>query len=480
VEAAFAAREAAAEVRLRAAVMALPADARRRLAPALSHAVLRRLLQALTNGGGADGGGGGGGAGAGGAGGSDAPATAGAPPDEEAAAAAAAAASLAAWAANPRVIEMLAAAARALRRGEVSEEDLEAALLGQIAGGGDLGRGAESGQSGQSGGGGGGAAPPNCVVLPPHLLVEALNEHVGGGASAWALRQEPPAPSLFPVLPLSPQHSRAPHCAGNPPRQLEERRAGDAAQRRGDATAALGHYARAAAVLSFVRGSGPEDAAEVASCRARLALAEAGARIALEQWGATARACGEGLAALRGAGPATMGGGGEAPGGGASGGSLDPELEASLLARRAEALLARDEAEVGQGWGEGEVGVARLRPSRLAPAPPSRRRQAAPWLGLALLHRPPPPSAWPPWQAAAADVATAEGLDPFHPDLPRLREAAAAARRRGRGGGGGGGSGIDGALAARMLGLGIGGGGRGRPRSAAAGGQRPDAAGTSE
>jgi hypothetical protein len=119
-------------------------------------------------------------------------------------------------------------------------------------------------------------------------------------------------------------------------RQLEERRAGDAAQRRGDHAAALARYARAAAILSFVRGATREDAGEVARCRARLAWAEAGARMGQEEWGAAARACADGLAALRaGCG---CGEGAAAP--------LEPELEACLLLRRAEALLARDEAEV--------------------------------------------------------------------------------------------------------------------------------------
>jgi hypothetical protein len=175
--AAAAARPAAAQV------LALPPEDQRALRPALQHGVLRRLLQSLCGpaapaGGGAADGGGDGGDGAAGGG----------PPGGPAARQPESA--LAEWVANPRVVGLLRNAAKALRRGELREEELERLLLGQLRGS----CGPEGGAAGGGGGDGSGlpggavaaagaAAVPQAAcaaVLPSHLLAEALNEHVRG------------------------------------------------------------------------------------------------------------------------------------------------------------------------------------------------------------------------------------------------------------------------------------------------------------
>jgi hypothetical protein len=152
-------------------VLALPPEDQRRLKPVLQHSVLRRLLQSLTNSGRDDG--------------TAAPGSSnsGGPPP------------LAEWVENPRVMVMLSQAARALRKGELSEQELEQLLLGQLRGrdgklrpeaatpAGSDGGSEAAGDWGVASGGAGGegqldAVLPNRVVLPSHLLVEALNEHV--------------------------------------------------------------------------------------------------------------------------------------------------------------------------------------------------------------------------------------------------------------------------------------------------------------
>jgi len=155
-------------------VLSLPVDAQRQLKPLLQHAVLRRLLQSLT---GHDEGGG--------------VAAALSTGDQEQAlesgepggdGATGSACPLAAWVDNPRVMGMLTQAARTLRKGEMSEGELEALLLAQLGGprptmGGGGGGGSRA-STARGGGSGGGAPPLNCAVLPSHMLVEALNEHV--------------------------------------------------------------------------------------------------------------------------------------------------------------------------------------------------------------------------------------------------------------------------------------------------------------
>ncbi|GBF96183.1 hypothetical protein Rsub_08728 [Raphidocelis subcapitata] len=345
---ALALRDAQLEARLRSAVLALPPAEQRRLAPVLRHGVLRRLLQSLA-------GGGGGGCGPAGVG-------------DGGAAASAFVSPLAPWVDNARVMGMLSEAARALRRGAVSEAELEELLVAQLRVGGGGGGGGSSGLPAAASGARQGAAAlqqqasppaPNQVVLPSNLLVDALNEH------------------------------------------LSERRAGSAALAASDPAAALRHFARASAIVSFVRGATPDDDAEVARCRAGVALSEAAARAALQEWGAAAAACSDGLAALRGgcgalpAAPlasarsptAAEAGPGSAPRGASDGtrpaSSLDPDLEVRLLLRRAEARLARDD------------------------------------------HR-----------AALADVEAAEAMDPWADGAAALRARSRdAARREARGGG---------------------------------------------
>ena len=76
-----------------------------------------------------------------------------------------------AWAANPRVLDMLEAAAAALAEGRLREEELGAALAGA----------ATAGDSGGASGAQGGARcdwAPAPVRLPPDALAAALNEHV--------------------------------------------------------------------------------------------------------------------------------------------------------------------------------------------------------------------------------------------------------------------------------------------------------------
>lgn len=134
--------------------------------------------------------------------------------------------------------------------------------------------------------------------------------------------------------------------------QLAERRAGGTAYRAGDFRRALVHYARARAVVEFVRGSTPDDQSEVDRCLGRALWNEAAARMALQEWGAAVAACTRGLAALR-AGAAAVDVAGEGSGAGPSGvasageaASLDPDLEARLLVRRAKAHLGRHDHRV--------------------------------------------------------------------------------------------------------------------------------------
>eukprot|EP00879_Flechtneria_rotunda_P014516 GHRR01015168.1.p1 GENE.GHRR01015168.1~~GHRR01015168.1.p1 ORF type:complete len:261 (+),score=137.46 GHRR01015168.1:97-879(+) len=117
---------------------------------------------------------------------------------------------LQAWLSNPRVMQLLRKAAWALKHGQLNEQQLAQVLQQQLKvmredqpGGTEL------------------AAGPHQAVLPSHMLVEALNEH------------------------------------------LAERHAGNRAYKQQQYSKAHHHYMRALAVVNFVVGSNLDDQAEV-------------------------------------------------------------------------------------------------------------------------------------------------------------------------------------------------------------------------
>ena len=116
--------------------------------------------------------------------------------------------------------------------------------------------------------------------------------------------------------------------------QLAERRAGGAAYRAGDPRRALEHYARARAVVEFVRGASNDDQSEVDRCLARVLWNEAAARMALEEWAAAAAAVSYTHLAGRPPAPAAppthRGGGG---GGGGGWGAAPACVEATRVLR---------------------------------------------------------------------------------------------------------------------------------------------------
>ncbi|KAF8070900.1 hypothetical protein HT031_000981 [Scenedesmus sp. PABB004] len=220
VAAALALQEASQIRALEAEVAALDAADRRALAPVLGSPVLRQLLVGLASDGAPSGGG---------------------------AAAAPGGGGLQGWLANPRVLQLLRAASKALRRGAISEQQLCGVLRAERARD-------EQARAGEP------AAAPHQATLPSHLLVEALNEH------------------------------------------LAERHAGNAAFRRADLGAALHHYSRALAIVSFVVGASADDQAEVEANRAAVQLNIAAVHLAQQDFGAAVAACDEVLAgaAVRG------------------------------------------------------------------------------------------------------------------------------------------------------------------------------------
>lgn len=124
------AEERAALERLRGAVLDADFEAQRAVAPFLRTPVLRRVVQTFANDARGD---------------------------------------FSAWAGNPRVVEMLAAAQRLLDTGAMSEGEMEAALLAQLK---DPGHEAHAEFERKS---------RRVARLPTDALVGALNEHVRGG-----------------------------------------------------------------------------------------------------------------------------------------------------------------------------------------------------------------------------------------------------------------------------------------------------------
>ncbi|WIA11452.1 hypothetical protein OEZ85_011569 [Tetradesmus obliquus] len=155
---------------------------------------------------------------------------------------------LQAWLHNPRVLALLREAARALRAGRLSEQQLAAALSQQ----------ARAEQQGQAAGGSEPQAAPNQVLLPSTLLVEALNEH------------------------------------------LSERHTGNKAYKQQQWAAALQHYQRALAVVNFVVGRSADEQAEVTANKAAVLLNIAAVHMAQQEWGAAVACCDEALACQAG------------------------------------------------------------------------------------------------------------------------------------------------------------------------------------
>jgi hypothetical protein len=359
-----------------AQVLSLPPDTQRRLKPLLNHSVLRRLLQSLING-------------------DDAARSPGPHADEQAidpssqppanaqvadagstgpaaggdsGPSGRTACPLAQWVDNPRVLDLLTRAARALRKGQLTEAELEGLLLAQLApphpggaaaaaaaGGGGVGE-ADAAAAAGAAAAGAAAGPVNKLVLPSHLLVEALNEHVS--VAAVVFRGSALTSQLITLTlkaldrqtlanhPSQPTTKQPKPLILTPP-QLAERKAGGAAYRLGSFPAALHHYRRAAAILEVVRGASPAQDAEVARCRAGVAWCEAAVRMGMEEWGAAVGCCDAGLAVLRGGGGGGAGDGGGvmetegAGAGGGGGGDSSIDLEMRLLVRRAKAELGR-------------------------------------------------------------------------------------------------------------------------------------------
>ncbi|KAF6253617.1 hypothetical protein COO60DRAFT_1643033 [Scenedesmus sp. NREL 46B-D3] len=201
-----------------------PADAKL-LAPVLRSPVLRQLLISLAR---------------------DAAAAEAAarPAGAAASGAAAAGGGLKAWLHNPRVLQLLREAARALRAGRLTEQQLAAALSHP----------AKAAQQGQAAPGSEPSPAPNQVVLPSTLLVEALNEH------------------------------------------LSERHAGNQAYKQQQHAAALQHYRRALAVVEFVVGCSADEQAEVMANKAAVLLNIGAVHMAQQEWGAAVCCCDEALA----------------------------------------------------------------------------------------------------------------------------------------------------------------------------------------
>ncbi|KAG2445607.1 hypothetical protein HXX76_000218 [Chlamydomonas incerta] len=145
------------------------------------------------------------------------------------------------------VQSMLQRARRMLQRGDVSERQLETALLAYLKGPGNPQR-AEFKQ----------LATPHVTNTTPEQLAAALNE------------------------------------------QLEERLQGNAAYRAGDMQAALRHYTRGLAVLRLLRPSGPQDQALLQEAVVGLQLNSAAAQLAAGAPGTCVDLCSEVLAAAPG------------------------------------------------------------------------------------------------------------------------------------------------------------------------------------
>lgn len=132
------------------------------------------------------------------------------------------------------------------------------------------------------------AAQPHQVVLPSHLLIAALNEHVSLSAVSRCAHGMPAWQCT--------RSSRS--CRRRRPlRQLSERQAGNRAYQQQQHQAALHHYARALAVVDFVVAESPDDMAEVRHNKAATLLNTAAVHLALQDWGAAAAACSAALAA---------------------------------------------------------------------------------------------------------------------------------------------------------------------------------------
>lgn len=263
VAAALALREAEATAAFLAAVRdALDAADQRLLAPVLRSPTLRAFLVAMA---GADSGG----SGASGPGPASGPG------------------SLRAWLSNPRVLELLREAARALRNGAITE----AALCELLARQARPAAGEAAGPQQQPP-----RPAPHQVQLPARLLVDALNEH------------------------------------------MAERRAGNAAYEQRDWPRAQAHYERALGVVNFVVGASAADDAEVAACRAAVLLNMAALALATGEAGTAVRRCDEALAA-HAAGRRAAGLGG----GGAAAPEQGDAFAAKAYLRRAKANLTRHE-----------------------------------------------------------------------------------------------------------------------------------------
>ncbi|KAG2482353.1 hypothetical protein HYH03_018703 [Edaphochlamys debaryana] len=212
LDAELTAREAAALAETRRKLEEADEATRSALAPLLRHPPLARLVASLWN-----------------------------DPDTDASA----------WASNPLVLGMLRRAARLLARGELSEAQLEEALLAHIKAPGTPGAAEWSER-----------LRPRLAAPSPEQLASAMNE------------------------------------------QLEERRAGSAAYAAGDPAGALRHWGRGLAVLGLLAPGGEGERRLVEEAKVGLLLNSAAAHHATGAYGAAAEACAAALALDPGCGAA--------------------------------------------------------------------------------------------------------------------------------------------------------------------------------
>lgn len=251
------AAERAAAARLRDAVLAATPDAQRAVAPFLAVPVLRRLVATLCNG-----------------------ATDGATDG------AADGATFSDWATNPEVLRHLRLAHLALAEGRVTEEEVERIVLAhaKVRALSAL-RAAQCRRERATPHPNHGRPAP--LLLPPSVAARARAQdpRLNPGAASFAAACRPVA--TLPAAAL----------CGALNEHLAHRRAGNACYRGGRPAEALGHYAKALAVLNVVRGQSAADDREVATNRATTLWNCAAAHGALGEHGAAERRCDEGLAA---------------------------------------------------------------------------------------------------------------------------------------------------------------------------------------